>query len=149
MNTGTNVYSIIFYCVAALLTIGAITIGVITWRNYLQKLKKAPEKSALSPHKPIIITILLVFGFVIVIILSWNLLQSVTTNSSTYENPAEKAEQQQISESKLPDQKTMDKVETDRRVKTEVKPHEDVINEFNQLMNKEHDKILKQSETIK
>ena len=147
MFTGTNVYGPLFICVALIL------LSLVGWifyeicRNYSKYAEQNPKRrvSLFFGHTILILVIGTVY--VVSMTLLWNILQSVTTNSSTYKSAAELREQKQVSEAQLPTKDEIDQNRLDLKQRAEVKPHENALDSFDEKMRQVDEKIRNRSIT--
>ena len=93
-QTGTSVYSVLFYASVAIVVVLAVAYLNSMWRSFITSAQDAKDKDRPMPlwMPPVIKSILVVAGIIVAFNLGWNALQSVTTHSSNYQNPAEVAE---------------------------------------------------------
>ncbi len=135
----SNLYWIVLLVVAVLVAWGLTKM----WLAYGTKVEAAGKNTVLTPSPigPIIATIVVVGLFAVGGVLAWNAMQDATTNVSTYENPAQNAEQKRLQQTKLPTKDEMDKARAELKERAEVKPHEKALTNFDQAMEAEAERI--------
>lgn len=146
LQTGTNVYSVLFYAGVAIVVVLVIAYLINMWRGFATSVQDASDKSRPVPSwtLPVIKSILVVTALIVVFNFGWNALQSVTTHSSSYQNPAEVTEKKDLQEFKLPSQKKMNTVSSKQKQYSE-KPYKNALDSFDKSMQQESEKIRKRS----
>lgn len=104
---GTSIYSIVFYAVAAILSVLVILYLVKVWKPIFTAIKRTATDSAAIPApesvvRPTVTTIVIIAAVAIVLTLGWNIKQRFTASMSNYQSPAEISEQEKVQESKMP-----------------------------------------------
>ncbi len=120
------------------------------WRRYLERIDKAVHNFTntarpLSPVLPTIGTLVLVITYIVGVTTSWSILQKKTTSISTYQNPAELAQQEKVLSTIPPTEKEMAEKRSEQKKESETKPHEEAQSAFDQSMKREAEKIRQRS----
>jgi len=144
---GTSIYSVLFYAGMLVVLVIAVNYLVGVWRNFGKGVQKTLDESKSAPSwvTPVIKTVLVVTVLIVIFNVGWNVKQSATTHSSKYTNPAETAEKKEVKESQLPSVQEMDRTRVEQKQRSEVKPHKDALDSFDENMKKEAEKIRKRS----
>lgn len=142
---GTNIYSILFYASTCIVLVIGIRYMVNMWQNFFVSYTASDNDKPVSWIPPVIKSILTVVAIVVAFNLGWNILQSVTTHSSDYKNPSEATEKMEVQKSKLPTDESLDVIKLEQKRRSEIKPHEDALNSFDESMKKEAEKIQNRS----
>jgi hypothetical protein len=144
---GTNVYSVLFYVGAFIAFVVGVNYLMNLWRSFTVSTQNATSKNEPMPSwvPPTIKTALVAGVMIVVFNLGWNMMQSVTTHSSNYQNPAEVAEKKKVQESKLPSTEEINATRINQRQRSEIKPHKDALDSFDKSMQEEAEKIQKRS----
>ena len=141
---GTTLYSTIYYGAAVVVVLLAVRWLTSVWKHYSQLTNDdMSDNRALSmpANKPIVKTVAIVVGLIVVLVGGWNIKQSLTTNISTYQNPAELSDQKKVEESQLPTQEQMDQKRVEQKEKQDIKPQKDAFDSFDEQMKQEAQKI--------
>ena len=141
---GTGVWSILFWLAAIIST---IIISVVCYQMFedgykksvMAQLEKRPSRWIFA--KTLIKIISLIVLLIISLTVGYNMMQSVTTNSSDYKNQNELKEQKRVSETVAPTTATADANKKALDNRAEVKKHEEAVETFEQKMKRETDKI--------
>jgi predicted negative regulator of RcsB-dependent stress response len=144
---GTSVYSVLFYAGMLIVLVIAVNYLVGVWRNFGKGVQKASDDNTSVPTwvTPVVKTVLVVTALIVVFNVGWNIKQSATTHSSKYVNPAETAEKKEVQESQPPSVQEMDAARAEQKRRSEMKPHKDALDSFDENMKQEAEKIRKRS----
>ncbi len=146
---GTNLYGLVFCLAAAIGLVFLVRFIYRQWKDYLDRAELAessvPPTALPSPVGPIVTTLVVVGLFICVSILSWNILQGITTNSSNYRSAGEISEQKMVDDAQMPTNDQLDQARADLKSRAETVPHEQALDNFDAKMKEEADKIRRRS----
>lgn len=147
LAVGTNVWSPLFIAAALVVAVMGIWALIMLWRGYSKRWREADEHGTTypSPVGPAILTIVIGVVYIVLLTLGWNVLQDVTTTMSAYRNPAETQEQKKVQEAEMPSREEMDQAKAEQRERSQAKPHEAALDNFDAHMQQEAEKIKKRS----
>lgn len=147
---GTSIYSVLFYGGALIILALVAKYLFGTWRSFYMGVRNTLDNDKQMPSwiTPFAKTVLAVVGLIIFFTFGWNIKQSFTTHSSKYENPSETAEKKEVQDSQLPNNQELDRTRAEQKQRSEVNPHNNVLDTFDKHMEQEHEKIQKRSEQL-
>lgn len=143
---GTSIYSTLFYIFALVIVILAGMYLAKMWQSVLRPQTQVIAKDGEVIKffaKPVFKTIVIIAVLSLALIIVWNLKQMLTASRSNYLSPAEITEQQKVQEAKMPEREECDKARAEQKERAEIRPHKNVLNAFDEDMNKEAE-IIKQ-----
>ena len=117
------------------------------WKKYIKVSKQASTTDTAPPLWPIpvILTLLLAGGLMLLSTIIWNAMQSETTNASSYTSPAERNYHEQIISSNLPTNEQLNQTRADLKNRAETQPHQKALDDFDAKIAAEHIKIVERS----
>jgi hypothetical protein len=150
---GTNVWGPLFVIVSLIGVVLVIKILSHIWHGYLSAWECSEDSDGIVPPpswvSPTIATICVVGGLVVCMTLGWNAVMGVTSNLSSYENPAEVEARKKTQQSKAPTKDEMDAAKDDLKARSDEKPHATALSSFDKAMQDEAEKIRQRSLTTK
>jgi uncharacterized iron-regulated membrane protein len=151
---GTNVWGPLFVIAGLIFLVVVIKVLIGIWTRYATLVEKTQKMAQDTPQvlfptpswvPPTISTILIVGGFIVICTLGWNAVMGITSNVSTYENPAEVELNKKIRQSKPPTKQEVDAAKEELKQRADEQPHQAAISSFDKAMEAEAAKIRQRS----
>lgn len=117
------------------------------WKSFFNKLAQVERGSGDYPSwvGPAITTVVIVGLTTVGLCYGWNVMHSMTSNSSNYKSTEETSYRHQALESKMPSNEQLEKNRADVKERFETRPHQKVLDDFDAKMKIEAEKIKQRS----
>jgi len=137
----------LFYIGAIILSLLIAAALIPMWKSFFNKLAQAARGSGDYPSwvRPAITTVAIVGLAIVGLSHGWNVMQGVTSNSSSYNSKEENAYRHQALESKLPSDDQLEETKVDTKERAETRPHQKALDDFDAKMQIEAKRIKQRS----
>lgn len=152
LAVGTSVWGPLFVTGASVALVGVLWVLYGMWAAWVRRYRLTEDAresgvqlSRPRPIVPVVVTVISIGLTVTVLTLGWNAIQSVTTNSSTYQSPEETEALNKALKTSFPEKADLDHGKQELRDRAEVRPYQRALKSFDESMAEEAEKIRQRS----